>query len=252
MSALARHLQGVFYWKAMVSQHRERRKARYHLHQEGGPEAGRAQAIGLFTQGCTHHVDWSYFWTQHHVWLLSNNHVLSLSSEHRYAGSTWASPWLQSLPVLLWEKQEAGRRVQISLSRGYNFTSYQSYFHLSRKGSALWHRESSLDAYYECEFMSLQFLKEKRNVKKANMMVVVSEGFVRQETISWPASGDHGCEQTVPSVARRPDRKGTRPPDGVRDNNDLSRHRYLLQQSVGTGQWTFSRESCRNSSEVCT
>lgn len=250
MSALARHLQGIFYWKAMVSQHRERRKASYHLHQEGGPEAGRAQAIGLFTQGCTHRL--KLFLDTAHVWLLSNNHVLSLSSEHRYAGSTWASPWLQSLPVLLWEKQEAGRRVQISLLRGYNFTSYQSYFHLSRKGSALWHRESSLDAYYECEFMSLQFLKEKRNVKKANMMVVVSEGFVRQETISWPASGDHGCEQTVPSVARRPDRKGTRPPDGVRDNNDLSRHRYLLQQSVGTGQWTFSRESCRNSSEVCT
>lgn len=39
--------------------------------------------------------------------LLANKHVLSLSSEHKYAGSTWASSWLRSLPVLLWEEQGA-------------------------------------------------------------------------------------------------------------------------------------------------
>lgn len=43
-----------------------------------------------------------------HVRLLANRHVLSLSSEHKSAGSTWASPQLWSLPGLLWEQQGLG------------------------------------------------------------------------------------------------------------------------------------------------
>lgn len=56
--------------------------------------------------------------------------------------------------------------------------------------------------------MSPRLLKEEKKVKKANMGVVLSEGFARREMSSGPAGGGGGCERTVPSAVGRPDRKG--------------------------------------------
>lgn len=101
---------------------------------KGGTEqAGLRLLASLFRVVCTHQL--KTFLDMAHV--LANKYVLSLSSEHKYAGSTLASPQIQSLPVLSWEEQGAGRGMQISLSHGYHFTSCQSYFHLSCKGTVL-------------------------------------------------------------------------------------------------------------------
>lgn len=85
--------------------------------------------------------------------------------------------------------------------------------------------------------MSPHFLKEEeKKAKKANDDNLES-GICEAE------GGGCGCEQTVPSVVQRPGREPW-PPDSTRDNEGLSRHHYLLQQSTGTGRWTFSRERC--------
>lgn len=73
-------------------------------------------------------------------------------------------------------------------------------------------------------------------MKKADVRVVLSEGFARPVAV---VAVSRQCRARCGGqTGREP-----RPPDGTRDNNGLSRHRYLLQPSTGTTRWTLSRES---------
>lgn len=81
-----------------------------------GPVAGRAVAARLFS-GLHTPYQLKVVLDTACVCLLTSEHVLSLSSELKYTGSTSASPWLWSLPA-----PGDGRWMQVSLSHGFHFT----------------------------------------------------------------------------------------------------------------------------------
>lgn len=96
----------------------------------------------------------------------------------------------------------------------------------------------SLHLMHESEFMSPHFSEEEKKSKKKQRMIILREGFLRQRMADVAVSRQ--CQvQFGGQAGREP-----QPPDSTRDNEGLSRHCYLLQQSTGTGRWTFSRERC--------